>query len=136
MHKRIVSALELVVLTIGTNLPHRVPSQADPEDDHSLQSPRIPLLKSGLMISLFLKIGARVFHSLSASLPDLLFRNSSELGTLAEALLEYSWPQLSVFDFDDGAIPPSNFYRNVNPVDIVNISTLWVSSTVLIRLHK
>lgn len=136
MNKRLVSILELVALMIATNLPHSLQSETN-ANGGSPQSPRIPWLKSGLMTSIFPHTGARVSHSLSTSLPGLPFCNSWEIGTLSEALLEYSWPQLSVFN-NQGSVPPSRAILSEQdyPVDVVNISTVWVYSTVLRWLHK
>ncbi|KAF9647034.1 Six-hairpin glycosidase [Thelephora ganbajun] len=50
-------------------------------------------------------------------------QRSWEVGTLTEALLEYSWPQLSVFN-DAGSIPPARqLFTSNYPVDVVKIAT-------------
>jgi hypothetical protein len=47
---------------------------------------------------------------------------SWEIGTLTEALLEYSWPQLSVFN--DGLIPPARYlFTSDYPDDVIQIAT-------------
>ena len=64
-------------------------------------------------------------------LPDLTSGRSWEIGTVTEALLEYSWPQLSVFNNAGSIPPPTQLYAGDYPIDVINISTTWVSSTAL-----
>jgi len=47
-------------------------------------------------------------------------QRSWEIGTVTEALLEYSWPQLSVFN-DDSIPPARQFFTSSYPYDVVNI---------------
>ena len=65
-------------------------------------------------------------------LPHLPSYFSWEIGTVTEALLEYSWPQLSVFV--DGSVPPPRhvFVSNL-PDDIINIATECVKSAAVAR---
>jgi len=49
-------------------------------------------------------------------------QRSWEIGTLTEALLEYSWPQLSVFN-DDSIPPTRQLYASDYPYDVVDIVT-------------
>jgi len=49
-------------------------------------------------------------------------QSSWEIGTVTQALLEYSWPQLSIFS--DNPIPPQRrFFTSNYPNDVVNIAT-------------
>jgi len=69
-----------------------------------------------------------IFFSLFSCFPPYLPSGLSwEIGTVTEALLEYSWPQLSVFY--DGPIPPRRHLFTSNyPTDVANIATKCVTS--------
>lgn len=59
---------------------------------------------------------------------------SWEIGTLTEALLEYSWPQLSVFN-DAASIPPATeLFTFDYPVDVIAIATTCAPSVIVARL--
>jgi rhamnogalacturonyl hydrolase YesR len=49
-------------------------------------------------------------------------QRSWEIGTVTEALLEYSWPQLSVF-YDGSIPPPRHLFTSDYPDDVVEIAT-------------
>ena len=68
-----------------------------------------------------------VFFSLQLSLPHLPPNFSWEIGTVTEALLEYSWPQLSVF-YDGSIPPPRHIFTSYHPDDVVKIATECVVS--------
>lgn len=75
----------------------------------------------------------RFSHSSATSLPDLRSDPSWELGTVTEALLEYSWPQLSVFG--NNTLPPARrLFISNRPNDVVQIATERVTSTTVTRI--
>ncbi|KAF9779463.1 Six-hairpin glycosidase [Thelephora terrestris] len=55
-------------------------------------------------------------------------QKSWELGTLTEALLEYSWPQLSVFNAAASIPPARDLFTSDYPTDVVNIATTVVQN--------
>ena len=57
---------------------------------------------------------------------------SWEIGTLTEALLEYSWPLLSVFSYNPLPFARQLYAYNY-PTDVFNIAARCVPSTVIIR---
>jgi hypothetical protein len=72
-------------------------------------------------------------RSSATSLPDLPSDLSWEIGTVTEALLEYSWPQLSVFAYNP--IPPARqLFTSNYPNDVIQIVTERVTSTTVIRI--
>ena len=63
------------------------------------------------------------FSQLAHTHTDLPYELSWELGTLTEALLEYSWPRLSVFN-GNASIPPSReLLTSGYPAEVINIAT-------------
>ena len=79
------------------------------------------------MRSRVLKRGPCTSHS-STPLSHLPPDPSWEIGTLTEALLEYSWPQISVFN-NAAPIPPAkDLYTSDYPVDVINIATTCAPS--------
>ena len=73
-----------------------------------------------------------VFTLQPPSLPNPPSDPSWEIGTVTEALLEYSWPQLSVFN--NTPIPPARqLFATDYPYEVVNIATQCVTSSML---HK
>jgi len=70
-----------------------------------------------------------VVSSLFSRLPHLPSNFSWEIGTVTEALLEYSWPQLSVF-YNGSIPPPRHLFTSDYPDDVVKIATECVVSTV------
>lgn len=123
----------------ASELPRSVLSQEDPLDHlQSLLSTSPPSVRLGLTRSPFLKGSACTSHS-SVRPPPLSLSNlplglSWEIGTLTEALLEYSWPQLSVFD-DTASIPPAReLFTSDYPVDVINIATTCAPSVQITGL--
>ena len=75
------------------------------------------------MRSQFPHIGACASNLPLISPYNLLLALSWEIGTLTEALLEYSWPKLSVFN-PYGSIPPARELFTFDcPTDVINIAT-------------
>jgi hypothetical protein len=50
--------------------------------------------------------------------------HSWEIGTLAEALTEYEWPELSVFA--PGSIPPPKYLKKGEAADVLSIAERYV----------
>lgn len=118
-----VSLTQLFVPAVHTDLPNSVLSHVNPYRSLSLPSTGQLSARFEPMQLQFLNGGAHIQLFFSRHPPNPPSNLSWELGTVTEALLEYSWPQLSVFNYAASIPPAKDLFIYDYPVDVVNIAT-------------